>query len=147
MLTDWTFFYAAIPAVALAGVAKGGFGASLGMLATPIIALVISPVQAAAIMLPILILMDVIGLISYRSKVDWSIIRHMVPGGIMGIAIGWATASVVTENMVRLLVGLVAIIFAINMIVREMRKLGAQEPNSLLAMFWEIGRASCRERV
>lgn len=136
MLTDWTFYSFAIPAVLLTGIAKGGFGGSLGMLATPIIALVISPVQAAAIMLPILILMDIIGLINYRSKVDWSIIRSMIPGGLLGIGIGWATASMVSENMVRLMVGVVAIIFAINMFVRELRKMGAQERNGLLAAMW-----------
>ena len=136
MLTDWTFFSLAIPAVMLAGIAKGGFGGSLGMLATPIIALAISPVQAAAIMLPILILMDIIGLINYRSKVDWSIIRQMLPGGLVGIAIGWATASIISENMVRLVVGVVAIIFALNMVVRELRKMGAQERNGLLAVIW-----------
>lgn len=136
MLTDWTFYSLAIPAVMLAGIAKGGFGGSLGMLATPIIALAISPVQAAAIMLPILILMDIIGLINYRNKVDWSIIRNMLPGGLVGIGIGWATASIVSEDMVRLVVGMVAVVFALNMVVRELRKMGAQERNSLLAVFW-----------
>ena len=106
------------------------------MLATPIIALAISPVQAAAIMLPILILMDIIGLINYRSKVDWSIIRIMLPGGLVGIGIGWATASIVSEDMVRLVVGLVAIVFALNMVVRELRKMGAQKRNNYLAVFW-----------
>ncbi|MBL4732634.1 MAG: sulfite exporter TauE/SafE family protein [Rhizobiaceae bacterium] len=136
MLTDWSFFYVAIPAVMLVGIAKGGFGGSLGMLGTPIIALAISPIQAAAIMLPVLILMDIIGLINYRNKVNWAIIRQMLPGGLMGIAIGWATASIVSEDMVRLLVGAVAIVFALNMFIREIRKLDAKKPNRVMALFW-----------
>lgn len=136
MLTDWTFFYVAIPAVMLVGVAKGGFGGSLAMLGTPIIALAISPIQAAAIMLPVLILMDVISLYNYRSNVNWSVIRHMLPGGVLGIGIGWATASIVSEDMVRVLVGAVAVVFAINMGVREIRKLGAKQPNGIMAVFW-----------
>ena len=64
MLHDPWFYAVAIPAMILLGLAKGGF-ASMGMLAVPLLALVISPVQAAGITLPILILSDLVAIISY----------------------------------------------------------------------------------
>ena len=62
MITDPLFYAAAIPAVLLFGIAKGGFGGGLGVMAVPMMALVVSPLQAAAVLLPILCLMDLVGL-------------------------------------------------------------------------------------
>jgi uncharacterized protein len=54
MIAQPSFYAAAVPAVILLGLAKGGF-AGLGVLGMPLMALTIPPVQAAAITLPILI--------------------------------------------------------------------------------------------
>jgi uncharacterized membrane protein YfcA len=56
-IIDPWFYFAAIPAVIVVGLSKGGFGGTMGMLAVPILTLAISPVQAAGIMLPILVFM------------------------------------------------------------------------------------------
>ena len=61
MLTDPVFYLAAIPAVLIVGISKGGFGGGLGFIAVPMIALSAPPIVAAAIMLPILCLMDLVG--------------------------------------------------------------------------------------
>ena len=68
MITDPLFYLAAVPAVILFGISKGGFGSGLGVLAVPLIAMVVSPVQAAAILLPILCVMDLLGLWAYRGS-------------------------------------------------------------------------------
>ena len=52
MITDWHFYAAAIPGTILLGLGKGGFS-GIGMLALPLLALVMPPLQAAAILLPI----------------------------------------------------------------------------------------------
>jgi uncharacterized membrane protein YfcA len=70
LITDPWFYVAAIPAVLLFGIAKGGFGGGLGVLAVPLMALVVSPLQAAAVLLPILCLMDLVGLWAYRGRSD-----------------------------------------------------------------------------
>ncbi len=74
MITDPLFYALAIPAFLLTGISKGGFGTGLGTLAVPMMALVIPVPQAAAIMLPLLIAMDWIGLWSrprrYRGPPD-----------------------------------------------------------------------------
>ena len=69
MIYEPIFYLCAIPAVILVGLAKGGFGGSISMIGVPLMALAISPVAAAGIMLPILIVMDVVGLIAWRAGV------------------------------------------------------------------------------
>ena len=54
MITDPNFYLVAIPAVLIYGVSKGGFGGGVVVVAVPLMALVVSPVRAAAILLPIL---------------------------------------------------------------------------------------------
>lgn len=112
MILDPLFYLAAVPAVALTGVSKGGFGGAFGFAAVPIMALVISPVQAAGLMLPILLVSDAMAVWSYRRCFDWSLIAHLLPAGVAGVAAGWATANWVCEDAVRLLVGVIALVFA-----------------------------------
>lgn len=111
MMTD-TFFYAmAIPAVIMVGLSKGGFGGAMALMGVPLMSLAISPVQAAAILLPILIVMDIVSLWSWRGHNDRRTLLIMVPGALIGIGIGWATAAWVTAPMIRLIVGVVALLF------------------------------------
>ncbi len=123
MIDDPTFYIAAVPAVVLAGLSKGGFGGGIALLGVPIMALVISPVQAAAIMLPILILMDVISLIAWRGVYDRRSLGILVPAAIVGISIGWATAAIVTVTQVRLIVGVVALFFWLDYMLGGARSL------------------------
>lgn len=50
MIDDPLFYLAAIPAVVLTGLSKGGLGAAFGLAAVPILALVVSPIRAAGLM-------------------------------------------------------------------------------------------------
>ncbi|OCW59344.1 sulfite exporter TauE/SafE family protein [Hoeflea olei] len=111
MITDPYFYAAAIPAVVMVGLSKGGFGGAMALLGVPLMALAISPVQAAAILLPILIVMDVVSLWSWRSHSDPRTLFIMVPGALGGIGIGWLTAAWVTADMIKLIVGAVALWF------------------------------------
>ncbi|ADZ69317.1 sulfite exporter TauE/SafE family protein [Polymorphum gilvum] len=110
-ITDPIFYAAAIPAVILAGLSKGGFGGSIGMLAVPLMALVIPPLQAAGIMLPILLVMDAVGLFAYRGTFDRRTLLILLPAGVAGVGIGWATAAWVEDAHVRLIVGVIALLF------------------------------------
>ncbi|MDP3524489.1 MAG: sulfite exporter TauE/SafE family protein, partial [Hoeflea sp.] len=95
----------------MVGLSKGGFGGAMALLGVPLMSLTISPVQAAAILLPILIVMDIVSLWSWRSHKDTRTLTIMVPGALVGIGIGWATAAWVTPSMIRLIVGAVALWF------------------------------------
>lgn len=111
LLSDPAFYLAAIPAVLLVGLSKGGFGGAMALLGVPMLSLVVSPVQAAAILLPILIVMDIVSLWAWRGYRDRRTLSIMLPGALIGIAMGWATAAIVTEGHVRLIVGLVTLAF------------------------------------
>jgi uncharacterized membrane protein YfcA len=92
------------------GLAKGGF-AGVGSLALPIIALTISPVRAAAILLPILIVQDVVGVWAFRRDWDGHVLGWMLPGAGLGIALGYGFAASVDADMVLGAVGAVSVVF------------------------------------
>lgn len=97
-------------AVILVGLSKGGLG-GMSMLGVPLMALVMSPVTAAAILLPVLVVMDVVSVAQWRKWVDWHIMRLILPGSVLGIVIGWLTAEMVSDAVVRLIVGVVSALF------------------------------------
>ncbi|EJM99370.1 sulfite exporter TauE/SafE family protein [Phyllobacterium sp. YR531] len=136
LMNPW-FYAAAVPATILIGLSKGGLGGAMGQVGVPLMALVMPPVQAAAIMLPILIIMDVASLWTWRGHRDPTTLKLMLPGALLGIGIGWLTASFVTDDMVKLIVGLVAIIFFARYISASAeRRAKAQPHNVVSATFW-----------
>lgn len=110
MLTDWHFYALAIPAVILLGLAKGGF-AGMGALSLPLITFAIDPVRAAAILLPILIVQDVVGVWAFRRSVDWRVLGWMLPGALFGIWLGYIFAASVPPLGVMAAVGLISMVF------------------------------------
>src|SRR3712207_1748609 len=127
MITDPLFYAVAVPSVTLLGLAKGGFS-GLGLLSLPLMALVISPVQAAAITLPILVVQDVVSVWAYRRAWDRRNLLILVPAAASGILSGYLLAARVSDRAVALAVGVICVAFALRRMV-------------------QIGRASCRERV
>jgi uncharacterized membrane protein YfcA len=110
MPTDLRFYLFAIPAVILIGLAKGGFS-GLGALGTPLIALGIDPIRGAAILLPILIVQDVVSVAAFRRSWDGHVLAVMLPGAILGVALGYAFAASVPETGVIAALGAVSILF------------------------------------
>ncbi|RYY43415.1 MAG: sulfite exporter TauE/SafE family protein [Sphingomonadales bacterium] len=110
MLADWHFWALAIPAVILLGLAKGGF-AGMGALSLPMLALVTDPVRAAAIMLPLLIAQDVVGVWAFRRSIDWFVLGWMLPGAVIGILLGYGFAASVSPDAVMAAVGAISILF------------------------------------
>ena len=110
MILDWHFYALAIPAVLMLGLSKGGF-AGLGALSLPMLAFAISPVQAAAILLPILIVQDVVGVWAFRRTVDWRLLGWMMPGAILGIVLGYLFAARLSESAVLGAVGAISLLF------------------------------------
>ena len=100
MIADPHFYLAALIGVLITGISKSGFG-GIGGLAVPLMALTIPPPQAAAIMLPILLVMDAMGLVVFRSQFDRANLRIILPGAIVGITLGWLTFSVIDARWIR----------------------------------------------
>ena len=121
MITDPSFYAVAIPAVLLFGISKGGFGGGLGTASVPLMALVISPVQAAAVLLPILCVMDLVALWKFRGKWVWPELTVLLPASLIGILIGTLLFEYMSVAVVRLIVGLVAIAFTLDYWVNRRR--------------------------
>ena len=112
MLTDPHFLLAATLAVLLVGLAKGGLS-GLGALGTPLLALVVPPLPAAAILLPILISQDVVSIWSFRRTWDGWILGWMLPGALVGILIGWWFAASLREDAVMAAMGAITLGFGL----------------------------------
>lgn len=110
--TDPLFYIVTGIAVLITSVAKGGFG-GIAMLSVPLMSLVISPVVAAAITLPLLLLMDAFSVFIWRKDAAWNHFWALIPGSILGIGIGAASARYVNEDLIRLVVGIISISFFI----------------------------------
>jgi uncharacterized protein len=100
-------------AALLVGLSKGGLSMA-GALGTPLLAMVMSPVKAAALLLPIFVVSDWFGLYAYRHQFDKRNLLILIPAGIVGIGIGWLSSSVVSDRMVGLFIGVIGIAFCLN---------------------------------
>jgi uncharacterized membrane protein YfcA len=110
VITDPLFYVLAIPAVTCLGLAKGGF-AGLGMIATPLLALVVPPLEGAAILLPILICQDAISVwIYHRSWSAWNL-KVLVPGSVFGVGGAYVFAIYLSNAAISLTVGAIALAF------------------------------------
>lgn len=136
MIADPAFYAVAIPAIILTGLAKGGFLGAAGGLAVPLMSLVISPVQAAGIMLPILNVMGLTGLYAYRRDFHWGNLKILLPAAAVGIGLGWATAAHVTEAHVRLIIGVIGAAFTLNYWLGVGRAREPRGQNRARGTFW-----------
>ena len=129
LITDPWFYAAAIPAVLLFGIAKGGFGGGLGAAAVPLMALVVSPVQAAAILLPILCLMDIVTLWAYRGRWNIGDLKLLLPASLVGIGVGTWSFEYLSADAIRLCVGVVAVAFTLHYWIRRLLPGGNAPPD------------------
>jgi uncharacterized protein len=133
MIQEPWFWALAIPAVALTGISKGGLGGGAAV-ATPLMALTIPPAQAAAIMLPVLCLMDIAGVRAYLSRWDRHIMRIVVPAGLVGCLIGALTFRHMDDDWIRIMLGVIALGFLAWTLYP--RKRLAEKPGKLAGWFW-----------
>ncbi|HYC38392.1 MAG TPA: sulfite exporter TauE/SafE family protein [Usitatibacter sp.] len=113
MIAEPWFYAVAIPAILLMGISKGGFGSGAGLFATPLMALAVPIPQAAAILLPILIVMDIAGLWAYRGVFSRENMRLILAGGVTGVALGTLTFRYFDEAWIRIILGLMAVGFVL----------------------------------
>ena len=120
IITDPIFYLLAIPAVIALGLSKGGF-AGVGQMATPLLALVMPPLEAAAIMLPIMIVQDANAVWVYRK--DWSgrIVAIVLPGAVAGVTIAGFTAAYISDDAVRVFIGGFTVAFVVYSFIGMLR--------------------------
>lgn len=135
MITDPFFYLCAIPAILIFGLAKGGFGGGIAVVSVPLMTLAISPVQAAGILLPILIIMDVVALWSFRGQWSKLNLRLTLPGAVVGIIIGAFTFRYLSEDAIRIMIGVIAVAFCLNYWLKPTLDKKA-EPSILHGSLW-----------
>ena len=110
-ILDLHFYAVAVPAVLLLGVSKSGFGAGFGSLAVPLMALAVTVPEAAAILMPVLLLMDLLGIAAFRRDFDRQLLLFLIPCGLVGTVIGTLLFRVLTPHTVAGLVGVFTLLF------------------------------------
>jgi len=118
VLADPTTLAVALIAVALTGLSKGGLGGAFALIGVPLMALAMPPVQAAALLLPVLLAMDAASLWTWRGRAQGWLLRAMLPPAMLGIGLGWLAAAVTPDAAVKLIVGLLALGFVARQFAR-----------------------------
>ena len=131
---DLSIFFFAAFGVAVFGIGKGGFAGPISMLAVPVMSFVMNPIQAAGILLPLLVLMDVMAMYIYWKKWRVDIFKIIVPASIIGIIIGSFTFQYTSENQIRLVVGIISILFVIISLIQKNNL--ALKPTKIKGIFW-----------
>jgi uncharacterized membrane protein YfcA len=110
-ITDPIFYLCAVPAVLLVGISKSGFGMGIGSLAVPMMALTITVPQAAAILMPVLMLVDILGMAAFRKNFDAKLLRFLIPYGLLGVLLGALMFKSLDSHLVAGLVGVFTLLF------------------------------------
>ena len=128
------FWICAVAAATLVGMGKGGMPV-VGMLGVPVLSLVISPVTAAGLLLPVYVLSDMFGLYAYRGAFDRRVLAILMVGVTVGVGIGWATARITPEWIVTTLVGVIGAVFALRLLMRR-GEASPREARVAPGVFW-----------
>lgn len=118
---DWLFYIVATLAVIILGLSKGGF-AGIGMISTPMLALVVGPVSAAGFIFPILIIQDAVAVWMYKREWNRQIVSIMVPGAAIGVWLAYELASTVPEWIVQISLGVISLVFASRQLLLSLKK-------------------------
>jgi uncharacterized membrane protein YfcA len=111
LITDPFFYAIAAPAVLLLGLSKSGFGSGFGSLAVPMMALAVTVPQAAAILMPVLLVMDLLGMAAFRKDFDKALLKFMLPFAMVGIVIGALLFKLLDAKVVAAIVGAFTLLF------------------------------------
>ena len=114
LVSDPIFYLVAIPIVLLLSMGKGGLGPGLVTLGVPLLSFVTSPVQAAAILLPILCLMDLFAVYHFRRHFEISHLKILIPASLVGIGLASVLMGNLDRDMIRILIGVMVIIFCLD---------------------------------
>lgn len=129
------FWVLAVLSAALVGMGKGGVPV-VAMLSVPLMSLVMPPMMAAGLLLPIYVISDMFGLYAYRHAYDRRVLAILVPATAIGIALGWATAHLVAEWVVTGIVGLIGAAFAVNLLLRHQAEMAPRPARVGPGLFW-----------
>jgi uncharacterized protein len=134
IITEPLFYAVAIPAVIFLGLAKGGLS-GVGTAATPLLALYLPPLEAAALLLPILLTQDAISIYVYRREWDAWNLKVLLPGALVGMSAAWLFAAYVSDDAIRIMIGVIALAFVANAALRT-APTEPQQRTAKSGLFW-----------
>ena len=111
---DSGFWLVAVVAVLIMGVSKGGFGSGMNVASTPLLALASNPILAAAIMLPLLNIMDLLGIRAFWRQWDIRTARSLLLPMIAGVVLGIILFTSVNADWLRILLAVVVYVVLID---------------------------------
>ena len=133
---DGTLFWVfAAVATLVAGASKGGVP-GIGILAVPILAQVIPATAAAGFLLPLYVVSDFYGLWLYRKDYDLRNIQIMLLAGCIGIGFGWATAHYNSDELVKLIVGVIGIWYTFDLFLSRKKDAVTKPADIPRGLFW-----------
>lgn len=136
MTEDIIFWAVVVLASVAVGFSKSGLISALGMIGVPILTFVMSPREAAGMMLPVLLAMDAVAFYSHRKSFNKKVLIVMLPAAIVGIGIGWALSSIVNDAMVLLVLGIITFAFVIDAWFPLRKRLEVTDGSPFWARFW-----------
>jgi uncharacterized membrane protein YfcA len=139
VITDPYFYLVAIPAVLMLGISKSGFGAGFGSLAVPLMALAVTVPQAAAILMPSLLLMDLLGIAAFRRDFDRSLLKYLIPCSLVGTLVGTLLFRWLSPATVAGIVGVFTLLFLAQRLVFPPRRDAPPPPPILGGLLAAIG--------
>ncbi len=140
IVQGWEFWITGVIGAVLVGISKGGW-AAVGTLAVPVLSLVMDPLLAAGLILPVFVVSDWFGLYAYRHSFDRRVLAILIPAGLIGVGLGWALIPTIDalpggERVITGLVGAIGVIFFLYMTFRHDPHGPAVEPRLGPGLFW-----------
>ena len=108
------FYLVAVLSVFVHGMGKAGFGMGLPILAIPMMSLFVPPLQALSILVIPLLFMDIITIHKFKGLWRLDIVKFIVPFALLGVIVGSIAFQYLTDNSIRVILGLIALGFGVN---------------------------------
>jgi len=134
---SWTILVVAAIACVFVGMSKGGLP-SVGTLAVPILAMAIPPVTAAALLLPIFVASDLVGMYLYRKEYSARNLLILIPASLLGVAIGWLFSANLSSLFIGMLVGFVGVLFCAKAWFGKYFRATARPADVGRGLFWGV---------
>lgn len=98
--------------VLLTGISKSGFAGGAGVVAVPLLALILPVEVAAVLVLPLLLVMDAKTVYLYRKSVDIKAIKPIALASLVGIAIAGSAMAALPSEALQVFLAAFCIFFA-----------------------------------
>jgi hypothetical protein len=101
------------------GLGKGGLGGTVGVLATPLMSLVMPADQVIGLLLPILMIADIFAVASHWRRWDNKLLFLLLPGAIVGMLLGTLFIASITPGALRRGIGVIVLLFVIYKLLEQ----------------------------